>query len=81
MPPIAELQYLLEYYMLELFVKNPFSIWIQDSEPVGIWTRISGTKAVTLIIELHSIDSIFFLFTFCQFVLVVNLQWTQEGRE
>ena len=51
MPPIAGLQYLLEYYVLVLFVKTKFSIRIQDSKPARIWTQ-------TLTIELHSIDFI-----------------------
>ena len=41
---IAGLLYLLEYYMLVLFVKTQFSIWIGDSKPAEIWTPISGTE-------------------------------------
>ena len=32
---------LQDYYMLVFFVKTQFLIWIQESEPAGIWT-ISG---------------------------------------
>ena len=45
MPSIAGLQYLLEYYMLLLFVKTQFFICLWESEPAGIWTRISETKS------------------------------------
>ena len=39
-----------------LFVKTEFFIAIWDSEPAGIWTRISGIKIGYVTIELHSID-------------------------
>ena len=63
MPPIAGLWYLLEYYMLVIFMKTQFSIGLEDSKPAGILNWIYGTngstgpKAATLTVELHSIDT------------------------
>ena len=66
MPPIAGwFQYLLKYYMLVLFMITQFLFWIRDSKPAKIWTRISGTKAAMLTIELqHPIDKL----TICYFL-------------
>ena len=64
--PIAGLQYLLEYYMVILFVKTQFLIWIPDSEQARIWTQISRPKVAVrdssakrdhaTIVLLHSTD-------------------------
>ena len=43
-PPITGLEYLLEYNTIVLFTKTQFLIWIRDSKPIRIWTRISRTK-------------------------------------
>ena len=56
MPPIAELWYLLEYYILVLFVKIHFFDFERAHQP-GFEPRSPGPKAATLTIELHSIDN------------------------
>ena len=61
MPPIAGLQYLLEYYMLLLFMKTKFLIWIQTANRPGFEPGSSGPKAAMLTIELHSIDNTKFI--------------------
>ena len=59
--PITELQYLLKYHTLELFVETQFSVWIWDSKPAGIETGSPGLIAATLSFELHSIDCSIFI--------------------
>ena len=57
MPPIAGLRYLLEYYMLVLFVKYNFQFEFMTANQPGIEPGSSGLKAATLTLELHSIDA------------------------
>ena len=56
MPPIAGLGYLLEYYMLVLFVKLDFRFEFETANQPGFEPRSPGPKTAMLTIELHSID-------------------------
>jgi hypothetical protein len=65
MPPIAWLlQYLLEYYMLVLFVTFNFLFEFKTANQPGFELGSLGPKAAKLTIELHSIDRISEIFSF-----------------